>query len=198
MSEYNFSECKFDITKFGGRQKIQDVYPELLPYKELYEISEVDWKIGICLSDIGSPFLKIKDISQRAREIFEFLGLTIKKERKKFDSVVNYDQGDIMMICLFMIEYLNNNKFSQWWKYQERFQSMMNRLNRPIRKDEDEDKYDIAQTKLQKSIEELSKSIEKYDVELFGTAAMKAAVFREKLSLIRNYAEKHAVENQVE
>lgn len=196
--KYNFSDCKFDINKFGGRRKIQDVYPELLPYRDLLEISEIDWKIGICLSDIGSPILKIKDINQRAREIFDVLGLDKNKDKNRFDDIINYNQGDIIRICLFMLEYLNNNKFSQWWKYQQRFQSMMDRLNRPLREGEDEDKYDQAQSKLQVNIDQLATSIEKFEIDLFGTAAMKAAVFREKLSLIRNYAEKHAKENQVE
>lgn len=198
MAEYNFSDCKFDPTKFGGKKKVQDIYPELLPYTELHGISDIDWKLGICLSDIGSPFLRIKDEVQRLREMFNFFGLDIKKDVKKYESILSYEQSDIMDVCAFILEYLNNNEFSKWWSYQQMLNKMLKRVNIPMRSDEDEAKYYDQKFKLIKNIDEISKIVKEIDTELFGTAAMKAAVYRSKKKLKRNYAEKYADENQVE
>lgn len=198
MAEYNFSDCKFDPTKFDGKKKVQDLYPELLPYTEFHGINHIDWKIAICISDIGSPFLKIKDEVQRLKEIFKYFSLDMKKESDRYNSVLNYRQSDIMDVCAFIIEYLNNNEFSKWWEYQQMLNKMLKRVNTPIKDGEDEERYYKSKFLLIKNIDEISETVKKIDTELFGTAAMKAAVYRSKKKLKRNYAEKYADENQVE
>lgn len=198
MAEYKFNECSFDITKFGGRVKIQDAYPELLAYKEYAKVTEREWKIGILISDIGSPFIGIKDFNKKLSEIFSVLKIEIKKNKELFDVIINHKETPVFDIVSFILEYQNNNKFTQWFMGQEMFNRTTRMMNRAQREGEDEDSYFEFQYKQNQKLETLRKQLDPLELELFGTAAMKAAVFRSKSKLKRNYAEKYAMQNQVE
>lgn len=198
MAEYKYSDCLFDITKFGGRVKIQDAYPELLPYKDLLKINEKDLKIGILISDMGSPLVKIKDYNQKIREIFNILKIDLKKNKELFENIIDHRVCDVYGVVSFMLEYQNNLKFTLWWKNQEQFDNILKRMSAPKGEEQSEDAFDEYQFKTLQRLDTIRVTLEKLELDLFATAAQKAAVYRQKKTLKTNYAEKHAIENQVE
>lgn len=201
MSKQNFESLLFDVTKFGGKVSIQDAYPELLPYKELEGISSEEWKVAILMVDIGSDFVRIKDPKQKMDSIFKELGLdkTNKHSDIYYDSVYQR-QGKLIDACSFLLEYQNNHEFAAWYEQNKLYYELLRVV--AVQLDPDKDDYDKEfdrKLKLQDKLKSMQDDLKKYETNLFGTAAMKAAVmFRSKKKKMINWNEKFSEENGVE
>lgn len=198
MSKENSSNLLFDVTKFGGRVKIQDSYPELLPYKQYHKISSEEWKVAIYMTSMGSDFVKIKDQVQKMEAIFSELKLDRKKHGHIYDDAINYSAGNLMDACSFLIEYQNNHEFSAWYELNKLYYELLKQVRAPKKDGEDDDKFFDRKLQLQSKIDNMQDRLKKYETSLFGTAAMKAAAFRSKRKMEINWNEKYAQENQVE
>lgn len=198
--KHKFDDCLFDPTQMTGKKRVQEVYPELLPYKEYFDCTVMDWQVGVCLTDIGSPFIKIKDHKQRLDAIFEFFNFN----RLKGDTAVAYERAleyrpcGIIDVCTFMIEYQNNHDFAAWWIKNKSYYDLMNAIAKPMGEDESEDRYWDRQFKNQDRASKIALELKTLETNLFGSAAMKSAAARSKQRLERNYAEKYSMKNQVE
>lgn len=202
MSKLNFDDLYFDVSKFGDKKPIDKVYPELSAYKEdIKNINWKEWKVAVLIIDIGSPFVKIKDPVQKINSVFEELGF----DREKKDEVIYKDyieqrQSGIIDACSFLIEYFNNHKFAAWYEMNKTYYE----LNRAISKklDPTSDRYDKdldRKINLQAKADIMINSLTKYEVDLFGSASMKAdAVYKSKKRRKMNWNEKYADDNQVE
>lgn len=201
MSKINYENLMFDVTKFGGKVKIQDAYPELLPYKEISKITPEEWKIAILMVDMGSDFVRIKDPKQKMDSIFKELGLdkTGKHSDAYYDGV-QQRQSNLIDACTFLIEYQNNHEFSAWYEQNKLYYELLRTIAVPL--DPDSDNYDKDFDKKmsrQEKLEKMQAQLNKYETNLFGTAAMKAAAaYRSKKKRMVNWNEKFADENQVE
>lgn len=199
MSKSNNENLIFDVTKFGGKVKIQDAYPELLPYKEYHKISTEEWKCAIHMTSVGGDFVKIKDQTQKMEAIFAELGLDKTKHAKIFTQGINHSPGNLMDACSFLIEYQNNHEFSAWYEMNKMYYELLRSVREPLnpKSDSYDRDFDIK-LKRQDKINKMQEDLKKYETSLFGTAAMKAAAFRSKRALTVNWNEKYAQENQVE
>src|SRR5690606_15658098 len=141
-AELDFSKCLFDPTKFSKDKKVQDVYPELLPYRDVSD-SVLAWQVGVCLTDLGNPFIRIKDHKQKLDAIFSHFGFSRLKgdSALEYNKALEYRQCDIIDVCTFMIEYQNNYDFAAWFTKQESYFQLMKRVMVPLRDDDNENQY---------------------------------------------------------
>lgn len=199
MSKLNFDNLYFSIDKFGGKKKIQDSYPELLPYTEIKDISTEEWKVAILVTDLGSPFVKIKDGKQKIEEIFKALDLDKdKKHSDIFRSFLDQKQGGIIHACTFLLEYFNNHEFAAWYELNKLYYQFVNVLRKPV-EDPNDDKELDKKLSLQTKLNSMQDTLKKYETNLFGSAAMKAdAAYKSTKARKMNWNEKYADENQVE
>lgn len=196
--KYSFENCLFDPTVIVGKKKVQEIYPELLPYKEYEDCTNEDWKIGICLTDLGSPFVKIKDHKQRLDAVFDFFGIDRTKS-EEYKKVLLYKNCGIIDVCTFMLEYQNNHDFASWWIKNKSYYNLLRVIERPIVEgQENEDKYWERKFKNEDRASKVAQELKELETNLFGSAAMKSAIARSKQKLERNYNEKYADKNQVE
>lgn len=200
MSKFNSEDLYFDVNKFGGKKNIQSSYPELLPYKEVSDIKPDEWKVAILYTDIGSPFVKIKDPLQKTEEIFDALGLDRKSKHKQlFNDIVQQRISGVTTACTFLIEYQNNHEFASWFSLNKLYYKFIKQLDKPMTEEQEEDLKELKKRKdIQKDLDEMQVSLKKYETNLFGTAAMKADTAYKAKKRILNWNEKFAVENQVE
>lgn len=199
MSKLDFSKCLFDPTRLTKAKKVQDVFPELLPYKDISDIV-FDWQVGICLTDLGSPFIKIKDHKQKLDAIYDYFGFDRIKGKlsDEYDLAVKYRPCGIMDVCTFMIEYQNNYDFAAWFTLNQSYFELMQVIRTPKKEDDDEGRYWDRRSKNQERSAAIAEKLKDYEVNLFGSAAMKTAAARSKKIKIQNYNEKYSQENQVE
>lgn len=190
----------FDITEFGGKKKIQDAYPELLAYSEYSKVKVNEWKVAILLTDMASPFIKIKDHNHKIDEIFRYLKIDKTRGSGKniYDSAYNYSPSGVMDACSFLLMYQNNHDFANWFEQNIIYYNLLKRLREPLKEGENEDSYYKTKFGYSDQIDKLATRLKKLELDLFATSEMKAAAFRSQLTLRKNYAEKYAVEGQVE
>lgn len=199
MAKLDFTKCIFDPTLLGVKKKVQEIFPELSAYKDIPE-THIDWQIGICLTDLESPFLKIKDHRQKLDAIYDFFKLNrIKgKDADLYQLVVAYRPCGVMDVCTFMIEYQNHYDFSQWFTKNQSFFELEAVIRKPYREaDNNENTYWDRKFKNQERSAKIAAELKDLEVSLFGSVAMKTAAARSK-RLKMNYNEKFAEENQVE
>lgn len=202
MSKLNFEDLYFDVSKFGDKKPIIKVYPELLAYNEdVGNVHWKEWKVAILITDVGSPFVKIKDPKQKLDGIFEELKFDSEKtDSKIYNDFLNQNQSGVVDACSFLIEYFNNHKFAAWYELNKTYYE----LNRAISKKLDplSDRYDKELDRkitLQGKADAMIDSLARYEVDLFGSASMKAdAAYKSKKRRKMNWNEKYAVDNQVE
>lgn len=197
----NFENLMFDVTKFGGKVSIQDAYPELLPYKEYDKIKSAEWKVAILMVDIGSDFVRIKDPKQKLDSIFKALSY----DKTNLHSYIYYDavqqrESNVIDACSFLIEYQNNHEFSAWYELNKLYYELLRVISSPL--DDKSDSYDRdfdRKINLQVKLDKMQEDLKRYETNLFGTSAMKAAAaYRSKKKMMVNWNEKFADENQVE
>lgn len=201
MSKKNYDNLLFDVTKFGGKVRIQDAYPELLPYKEVSHVTDTEWKVAILMVDLGSDFVRIKDPKQKIDSIFKEIEIEKKGDYLKIHTdSISQNQSGVIDACTFLIEYQNNHEFTAWYEANKLYYELMRVISSPL--DPKSDTYDKdfdRKVVLQEKAAKMQEALRKYETNLFGTAAMKsAAAMRSKKRLIINWNEKYAVENQVE
>lgn len=198
--EYKFDNCLFDPTKIEKKKKVQETYPELLPYKEYHNCKNTDWQIGMCITDLSSPFIKIKDHKQRVDAVFDYFGFDKHKGdmSEDYSNIIGYKACGIIDVCTFMLEYQNNHDFAAWWIKNKSYYSLLEQISKPMQEGDREDNYWDRKFKNEDRASRLVGELKTLEANLFGSSAMKGAVARSKQKLERNYAEKYAVKNQTE
>jgi len=192
---YDFSKCMYDISTLapGGLLK---TYPELNAYEEFVNTTrDEEIKIAICLCDINSPFLKIKDFRQKLTAIFEYLSL---KDKVLFEEMFTYTNETITSICSVYMQMQNNHDFTYWWNTNQLYYSLMNEMGKPRGKEEDVTRYVDRKLKIQKQAEPIKNDLLNIEANLFSDSKMKMAIAKSKLTVIRTYAEMFAESNGTE
>lgn len=199
MSKQNFEDLYFDVNKFGGKKTIQSAYPELLAYKDIIKITSDEWKVAILISDVGSPFVKIKDTKQKLDEIFKVLDIDPTSSDLYYD-FLNQRQSGVIDACTFLIEYQNNHEFSAWFELNRLYYELLRVISVPLNpEDVNYDKAFDRKMLLQVKLKTMQEDLRKYETNLFGTSSMKAAAsYKSKKSRKLNWNEKYADNNQVE
>lgn len=190
----------FDISKFDNKVSIQEAFPELRAYTEYHHIGHREWKVAILLTDMGSPFIKIKDNNHKLDEIFRTLKIDKTKGGGKriYEEAINYLPSNVMDACSFIIMYQNNHDFANWFEQNIIYYNLLKKLREPQKEGEDEDRYFVNKMQYSDRIDKLSERLKKLELQLFATNEMKAAAFRSQFRLRKNYAEKYAMGGQVE
>jgi len=202
MSKQNSENLLFDINKFGGKVSISDAYPELLPYTDVCNISSEVWKVAILMVDVGSDYIRIKDPKQKTDSIFQELGFDPKspKYSSLYHDALQQRQSDLIDVCSFIIEYINNHEFGAWYELNKLYYELLRKV--AVKLDPESDTYDSdfdKKLKYEERLSNMQKKLSTYEVNLFGTASMKAAVmYRSSKKKKMNWNEKYADENQVE
>lgn len=200
MSKFDSSKCMFDPTKFGKGKKIQNVYPETEYFEEFTNSNHEDIQVAILLCDDESPFLGIKDSRVKLTAIYDFLKIErkTKTSKDKFDKIEQFTYGPVFDICAVYLEMQNNHDFSSWWSLNRTFYDLSKVMSKPLRDNEDEGKYVARKLSIQKQIDQIQEAMEEKELKLFGTGKMRMAVARSQLKRMRTYAERHAMDNQVD
>lgn len=198
--EFDTSKCLFDPSKFGGKKRIQDIYPETSAYEEFTGSFEDEIKIAILLSDFNSPFIKITEYKPKVTSIFDYLKLDRKDKKYEilFNHLVTFNELRIFSICALYIQIQNNDDFAYWWNLSQLFYSLMSEMGRPRDKETSVINDVNMKLKIQKQADEIKNTLRECTIDLFGSTEMKMAAARAKLNQTRTYAEMYAVENSVE
>lgn len=192
---YDFSECLFDLAAVPKNKTVLQHYAELETYTEIKSASDLDVRVAFALSDINSPFLKIRDAAQRIKAVMEWCGC---KDREYADKLLGWKHEGVGAIAATYLFMQNNHDFTLWWNMNQLFYALMNEMGKPMKKDEDVDDYVKRKLSIQKQSNGIKADLQKIESELFSDSKMKMAIVKQKLSKTRTYAEMFADDNQVE
>lgn len=203
MSVLDFSNCMYDLSKVGKNERITEVFPELQNYDEIIKASDSEIRIAFALADFNSPVVRIKDITQRFKILFEYLDIDLKIVANKalFESLSEWTNVNIANVASAYLFMQNNHDFTHWWNLNQLFYSLMQEMGKPRQKIdgelEDINKYVKRQLDIQKQSNPIKSELQGIEANLFSDAKMRMAVAKSKLTKIRTYSEMHAVENSV-
>lgn len=198
QQKFDLSELQYDFTLVPPKMAIVDYFKELKVFSEFASCQDDnDIKIAILLTDKSSPFVKIKDTTQRAVAIFDFIGII---DKTKFNSVIDYTNKTIFLICSAYLQMQNNHLFALWWNTNQSFYMLINEMSKPLLKSEAKDipKEVAMRLNIQKQADNIRQDLLKIEAELFSDSAMKHAIALSKITKMRTYPEMYAISNQVE
>lgn len=194
-ANYNFDNCLIDISKVSGGVKMIDYYPELSAYPEFVNVNnDNEIKIAIAISDIGSPFIKIKEPTMRLKALFEYLGIDLrsKEDQDFFDRVLNYTDDKVFPACSRYIQMINNHDFASWWGLNISFYHLQRESIKPMAVDADPIKYSNNMESLTTRMDKIAEKLKTYEARLFSDTQMKQKIVNEQLKKIEFFPEKFA------
>lgn len=194
-ANYNFENCLIDISKVSGKVRMIDFYPELSAYPEFVNVhNDNEIKIAIAISDMQSPFLKIKDPTMRIKSLFEYLdiGLKTKMNQEFFDRVLNYTDPVVFPACGRYIQMLNNHDFAAWWSLNIAYYGLVQESIKPMKADGDARKHATEAAALSNQMDAMATKLKTYELRLFSDARMKQKVVDEQLKKISFFPEKYS------
>lgn len=194
MAVFDLSPLLIDFTLVPAKVKIIDHFPELSTFPEFVDAHENEIKIAICISDIESPFLKIKDNESRLKAIFEFLeiGLMNTKTRELFNDVLNYRHARVIQACCRYIQLQNNHDFASWWSLNLAFYELQKQSVKTRGADEDVAKFVKGKTETSREMDRIATMLKDYEARLFKDVRLKQKLVEQELKKISYFPEKLA------
>lgn len=193
-SNYDLSKCYIDITRVPNRTRVIEFFIELAAYPEFRDISDEEIRIAFLISDIESPFIKIKEPTMRLTALFEFLDIGLKTLPKKelFKQVLDYKHDRIFKACSRVIQLINNHDYAIWWTLNMAFYDLQKESSTPKGTNEDTSKYVATKTAITQQMSKISEQLKTLEARLFGDVKMKQAVVDQELKKISFWPEKMA------
>jgi hypothetical protein len=172
-----------------------DFYPELSAYPEFVNVhNDNEIKIAIAISDMQSPFLKIKDPRMRINAIFEYLDIGLKStlNQEFFERVLNYTDKYVFPACGRYLQMLNNHDFAAWWSLNIAYYGLVQESIKPMKEGGDAKKHAMEAAALSNQMDTMATKLKTYESRLFPDAKMKQKIVDENLKKIEFYPEKYA------
>lgn len=199
VGNYDLSGCLVDFTSAPAGVKLTDHFPELSAFEEFVNtVDDNEIRVAIAISDIESPFLKIKENEMRLKALFDFLGIGLKtmKNREFFDEVLNYRHKRVIAACCRHIQRQNNHAFASWWSLNMAFYDLQKESTKPRDKDQDVLKYVNGKAMLAKEMDAIASKLADYEARIFRDTKMKQAIVDMELQKIVTYPEMFAEKHQ--
>lgn len=198
-TNYNLSGLLIDFTVVPDRVRLIEHFPELSAYPEFVNVhNDNEIKIAILISDIESPFRKIRDPHMRLKALFEFLdiGLVTGAMKDFYDDVLNYRQPEVMAAACRYIQMLNNHDYSIWWTLNLSFYDLQKESVIQRKVDENVKSYVAAKVAITKEMDLIGEKLKTYEARIFGDVKLKQAIVNQELQKISFFPEKMAQEFQ--
>lgn len=194
MATFDLSPLLIDFSLAAAGEKVLDHFPELSAFPEFVNAFDNEVKIGILISDIESPFLKIKDNESRLKAIFEFLdiGLMTVKNKEFFNEILNYKHGRVIDVCCRYIQMQNNHDFASWWSLNIAFYELQKLSVETRKAGEDITKFVKGKTEISKDMDRISTMLKDYEARLFKDSKLKQKLVEQQLKKISFFPEKMA------
>lgn len=194
MSTYDLSRCYIDITLIPNRTRIIEQHIELAAYPEFKDISDEELRIAFLISDIESPFIKIKEPQMRLIALFEFLDIGLKTPTKKelFKQVLDYKHPRIFLACSRVIQLINNHDYAIWWTLNMAFYDLQKESSTPKGSTESTKSYVDTKTSITNQMSTIGEKLKTLEGRLFGDTKMKQAMIDQELKKISYYPEQMA------
>lgn len=198
MSAHDFSKCLYDITVVPNKTTVIEFYSELASYQEFNAINDIEMRIAICISDIESPFIKIKEPRIRLNTIFEFLGINLNElyNQELYSEVLNYSNEKIISACCRLIQQINNHDYSIWWTLNLSFYDLQKESAKP--KDDSDTTKNYVSTKIAITTEmnRIGEKLKDLEARLFSDTKLKQRIVDQELRKISLYPERMAQDFQ--
>lgn len=194
---YDMSKCLIDFTTCPSNVRLVEHFPQLSAYPEFKNIfDDNEIRIAIAISDIESPFIKIRENELRLQALFEFLDIGLKTIQKKefFNQVLEYKHPRIFPACSRYIQMINNHDFASWWMLNVAFYDLHKESIKPREKDQELRSYVRAKSDVAQEMDKISTKLKDYEARLFRDTRMKQAVVELELKKIVTFPEMLAEE----
>ncbi len=193
---YDLSKLYMDFSPLKEGEGIKDKFPELNGFIEFHECTDEMIKIAICLGDIDSPFVRIKDRDMMVREVFSYLGIDMHTNVAMFERVVAYRHPKIMGAWLRYLQILHENDFTDWLLARKDYEFFIAQTEEPRPERGADMAYYKKRIEVRERVKELGQEIRRIESKLFpdSKAAREAAIIENGMK-IRLFAEQYAESN---
>lgn len=197
-AKFDLSNCLVDFTLCPKGVKLTEHFPELTAFEEFTNVlNDNELRIAFAISDLNSPFLKIKEVDIRIKSLFEFLdiGLKTQANRELFDQVVTYRHKRIIDACCRHIQRQNNHVYASWWTLNIAFYDLQREAAMPRKTGSDAVSGAKEKSFFALEMDKVAKKLAEYEPQIFKDFRLKqAAVDRELIKLVtfpEKFAEAH-------
>jgi hypothetical protein len=191
MSAYDISGLYINFSLCPEGTRLCNWFPELEPFKEFHVADDNRVKIAICLGDVDSPFVRIRDRNSMVKAVFEFIGL---EDKELLDKVILYKDDLTSFAWLRYLSIINETRFTNWQIVRRDYEFFLLKSTEE-KGDENDIAYYKKRNEIRERIKELGKELTDIEAELFpdSKAAREAAIAnaRKKIKL---YAEMYSEE----
>lgn len=193
---YDLSRCYIDFTKIPRGESLKEAFPELTAFSEFHECTDDMIKIAICIGDVDSPFVRIKDRETMVREVFSYLNIDLKTNQSMFDKIVKYRHPKVMGAWLRYLQILHETEFTNWVLCKKDFEFFLMQSNEPKMDKESDLNYYKRRVEIRARVQELGADMRRIEAKLFpdSKAAREAAIIEQGLK-ISLWAERYAESN---
>ncbi len=193
---YDLSKIYLDFSKLEPGDSLREKFPELNSFNEFLECDDNMLKIAICMGDIDSPFIRIKERDMMVREIFAYLDIDVKTNLAMFERIVQYRHPKVMGAWLRYLQILHETEFTNWLLCRKDFDFFLMQSNEPKMTKESDMLYYKRRIEIRERVQELGHEMRRIEAKLFpdSKAAREAAIIEQGMK-IKLFAEMYAEEN---
>lgn len=195
---YDMSNCLIDFTSCPKGVKLVEHFPELSAFEEFTNtFNDNEIRIAIAISDLNSPFLKIKEPDIRIKALFEFLdiGLKTKSNQELFEQVIQYKHSRIIDACCRHIQRQNNHVYASWWTLNIAFYDLQREAAIPRTSGTGgKDAITAAKDKsfFAQEMDKIASKLAEYEPRIFKDTKLKQAAVDRELKKLVTFPEKFA------
>lgn len=183
----NFQECPAGV-------RLIEHFPELSAYKEFRDCPDDSYiKLAIITADEESPIMNIKERSLLVSEAFKVIGISVEKNREKFEGIVSYSDIYYHNAWLKYLFMQNEVLFTEWQLANRDYEYFLTLTATPKDEKETDQKYLERRKSLRSTVSMLGKEKQELEAKLFpDSKAAKEAAMNEARNKIELYAERYS------
>lgn len=193
---YDLSKMYWRLDLLEPGENIRDKFPEFNLFTEFIECTDDMLKIAALMSDVDSPFIRIKEREIMVKAILDYLHIDTKTNQSMIEKIVAYRHPKIMGAWLRCLQILHENEFTDWVLARKDFDFFLMQSNEPKFEKESDLNYYKKRVEIRERVSELGKEVRRIEAKLFpdSKAAREAAIIEQgmKISL---WAERYAETN---
>lgn len=193
---YNLDRVYLDFSKLEPGESLREKFPELNSFTEFTECTDDMIKIAICMGDIDSPFIRIKERDMMVREIFAYLNIDVHTNLAMFERIVAYRHPKVMGAWLRYLQILHETEFTNWLLCRKDFDFFLMQSSEPKMAKESDMLYYKRRVEIRERVQELGHEMRRIEAKLFpdSKAAREAAIIEQSMK-IKLFAEMYSEAN---
>lgn len=190
---YDLSKLYLNFTECPEGVSLIEHFPELGAFGEFSECSDEMIKIIILLSDIDSPFVRIKEREVMLTAIFEYLKIDKRTHLDMFDKILKYRHPKIISGWLRYLQILHETDFTDWNLARKDYDFFILQSNEPKMDKESDLNYYKRRNEIRDRVRELGQEVRRIEAKLFpDSKAAREAALAESRMKVKLYAESYA------